>query len=149
MSSNSTNPILPVPEVGRNQTKEASAGLPAGRKHDDEPSNPCGRGSFDLGTSSKALLHCRRPLIIVTFNASTIKADSKARELVYCASSYGISILGVQEHRICHQSSTEFCRVEDYHLITTSAWRNEAQVAVGGIRLLLSSKAKDSFCDIR
>ncbi|XP_060771655.1 craniofacial development protein 2-like [Neoarius graeffei] len=148
-SPNSTNPILPAPGVGRNLAAVVGAGFPVGRGNDDGPLNPPGRGSFDSSTNSKALLRCRRPFTMATFNVCTIKADSKARELAYCAGTLGIGILGVQEHCICHQSPLEFRNIEDHHLITSAAWRNEAQASVGGVGLLLSREAKNALCNVR
>ena len=85
---------------------------------------------------------------MATFNACAIKADSKTRELDDCASSCNIGILGVQEHRIIHQLPLEVLWIEDRYLVTSPAWRNEAQASVG-VGLLLCSKAKDALCDVK
>lgn len=148
MKKNSSliNSIRPAPDQGRNQATVVGAGITTGRPYDSKPSNPVGRGPSDLRTSSNALLHCRKPFTMATFNAYTIKADPKAREIAY---SLNISILGVQEHRIVHQTQLEFHKIEEHHLITSSVWRNEAQAAVGGVGLLLCSKVKNALWDVR
>lgn len=60
-----------------------------------------------------------------------------------------INILGVQEHRICHESSIEYHVIEGYQLITSSAWRNDAQAAVGGVGILLCETARNSLCSVQ
>lgn len=37
--------------------------------------------------------------------------------------------------------------VEGYHIITSSAWRNEVQASVGGVGLFLCREAKNSLCN--
>lgn len=55
-------------------------------------------------------------------------------------------ILGVQEHRIIHdEEEVKFQRIQNYHLVTSSAWRNEAQASQGGVGLLLSHRAKSAL----
>ena len=67
-------------------------------------------------------------------------------ELAHCAESRGVEILGVQEHRRVHNEITiKYCRVESYTFVTSSAWRNEAQAATGGVGLLLSPRARKTL----
>ena len=130
---------------------EASATQPAGRLYEDTPPNPPGRGSSDHSTANKALLRCKKITRIASFNACTIREDPKAMELAYRAGQLDIEILGIQEHRIVHQVETEFrftC-LEDRYLVTSSAWRNDMQAAVGGVGMLLSGRAKKTLSDIR
>ena len=77
------------------------------------------------------------------------RKDEDAMEIAHCAESCGVDILGIQEHRRVHneeeREELKFEKVESYHLITSSAWRNGSQASQGGVGLLLSSKAKRSL----
>lgn len=86
---------------------------------------------------------------MASFNACTIRTDSKARELSNRASALSIEVLGIQEHRHVHPAVLQFSRIEDHFLVTSSAWRNEAQAAVGGVGLLLTNRAKKALCDVQ
>ncbi|XP_060754232.1 uncharacterized protein LOC132865717 [Neoarius graeffei] len=57
---------------------------------------------------------------------------------------YGIDVLGIQEHRIVHEEAV----INGSMLITTSATRNQAGAAVGGVGILLSSKASSSLAKV-
>ncbi|ELU05841.1 hypothetical protein CAPTEDRAFT_116010, partial [Capitella teleta] len=147
MDQQVTNPILPVAGVHRNHAEDMSAGRTTSelRQHEDGSPNPLGRVSSDDGTHPKALLRCKKPFLMATFNANTVREEGRLRELAHCFSSNGISIMGIQEHRRVHDDPLVFTRVEGQHLITTSAWRNEAQAANGGVGMLLDSRARKSL----
>ncbi|KAJ8401417.1 hypothetical protein AAFF_G00386480 [Aldrovandia affinis] len=133
------NPILPVAGVHRNHAADGGAGPPNGGQHDDETPNPEGRVKSDHSTPSNALLRCRRPFIMGTFNASTVREEARLAELAHCAKKRGVEILGVQEHRRVHaHDPIVYFKVGNCSLITSSAWQNEAQAATGGVGLLLS-----------
>ena len=67
-------------------------------------------------------------------------------ELTHCVESRGVEILGVQEHRRVHEDiNIKYHRVESYTFVTSSAWRNEAQAATGGVGLLLSPRARKAL----
>ena len=61
-----------------------------------------------------------------------------------------MEILGIQEHRIVHQ---EPIRIEKFKkgvtLVTTSAWRNGAGAATGGVGFLMKSKAFEALSLIK
>ncbi|KAJ8399549.1 hypothetical protein AAFF_G00409600 [Aldrovandia affinis] len=117
------NPILPVAGVHRNHAADGGAGPPNGGQHDDETPNPEGRVKSDHSTPSNALLRCRRPFIMGTFNASTVREEARLAELAHCAKKRGVEILGVQEHRRVHaHDPIVYCKVGNCSLITSSAW---------------------------
>ena len=99
----------------------------------------------DHSTPTNALMRCRRPLTMGTFNACTLREDSRLGELVHCAEEQGVEILGIQEHRRVHTEDLLYRRVEGSTLITSSAWRNEAQAATGGVGLMLGSRARKAL----
>ncbi|XP_062905836.1 craniofacial development protein 2-like, partial [Mobula hypostoma] len=93
------------------------------------------------------LLRCKVKTIISTFNANTIRLLPRCTELASQASSYEISILGIQKHRCIHpDEEIRFTEVERMHLITSSAWRQPTTMsAQGGVGLMLSRKAKKAL----
>ena len=113
--------------------------------YEDGSPNPIGRVSSDDDTRPKALLRCKKPFLMTTFNVNTVREDSRLKELAHCFSSHGISILGIQEHCRVHDDSLVFTRIEGQYLITASAWRNAAQAANGGVGMLLDSRARKSL----
>ncbi|ELU10200.1 hypothetical protein CAPTEDRAFT_65122, partial [Capitella teleta] len=48
-------------------------------------------------------------------------------------------------HRKVHVEETQFSRLEGQYLVTSSAWRNLSQAAVGGVGLMLSPKARKAL----
>jgi len=82
---------------------------------------------------------------MATFNANTVRRESRASELAQCFISQHIDILGIQEHRRVHEESVAFSRLEGQYLITSSAWRNQTQASVGGVGLMLSSRARKAL----
>ena len=80
----------------------------------------------------------------------TIRLQHKRVELGHLFEKAGIGVLGIQEHRIVHEEATQICRLsKDCHMITTSAWRNTAQAAVGGVGVLLSDRAYNAIVDFK
>ena len=61
---------------------------------------------------------------------------------------YCIYIISIQEHRIIHNDDIEYRKVGDHHLITSSAWRNNAQASQGGVELLLGTKARKALLKV-
>ncbi|KAJ4943537.1 hypothetical protein JOQ06_006037 [Pogonophryne albipinna] len=96
------NPILPAAGVRRNIAADGGAGPPSGGQHDDNTLNPQGRVLSDHSTPSDALMRCRRPFVMGTFNACTVREEARLVELAHCAEERGVEILGVQEHRRVH-----------------------------------------------
>lgn len=81
-----------------------------------------------------------------TFNANTVSEESRLAELAHCTEERGLEILGVQEHRRVHTSDQiVYQRVEKCSFITSSAWRNEARAATGGVGLMLSARARKAL----
>ena len=58
--------------------------------------------------------------------------------------------MGIQEHRVVHQ---EEVRIEKHkkgvHFISSSAWRNRAQAATGGVGFLLTRQAYSAVSMIK
>ena len=81
-----------------------------------------------------------------SFNACTVREDARLAELAHCVEEWGVEILGVQEHRRVHtEDRIAYRRVERCTFISSSAWRNEAQAATGGVGLMLGSSARKAL----
>ena len=65
---------------------------------------------------------------------------------------YRVAVCGIQEHRRVHtdvmKETVVTKMIEDYYLVTTSAWRNEAQAATGGVGLMLSRDAQKTLISV-
>ena len=89
------------------------------------------------------LLRCRKTVKISSMNVRSIKEGWKAEELAEKCLLQNIQILGIQEHRIMHEDQgIRYSKLQGgFEMITSSAWRNEAQAATGGVGLVLSKVA--------
>ncbi|KAJ8413164.1 hypothetical protein AAFF_G00091600 [Aldrovandia affinis] len=136
------NPILPAAGVRRSHAADGGAGPPPGGHYDDWTPNPLqwrGRVQSDHSPLTNALLRCRRPFIMATYNANTVREEARLEELAHCAEERGVEILAVQEHRRVHTDQPiNYRRVGGCTFITSSAWRNDAQAATGGVGLMVS-----------
>ena len=86
------------------------------------------------------LLKCKQNTILSTFNVRTLGPKSKRlEELVHCAQTNSINIIGIQEHRIYHPDEPKQCKsVAKYQLVTSSGTKNSSNATVGGVGFLLS-----------
>ena len=128
-TTNSTR--VKAPTITRPEVLEHSNTVRA-----DETSfqNPTGRSEDDGVKNSKVnkkdktkekLMNCRREILISTMNMRTISAEFKRKELAYQFKSKGLSVLGVQDHKIVHGEEDDKIRTEVIDgctLVTT--WRN-------------------------
>ncbi|KAI8514657.1 hypothetical protein Bbelb_072480 [Branchiostoma belcheri] len=117
--------------------------------HDDLSPNPQGRNKPDGGTCiGRSLVNCRRTTTISTLNVRTLKEARCREELATNLSLYEIDVLGIQEHRIVHEEEVKHEVINGQQLITTSATRNQAGAAVGGIGIMLGSTASSSLAKV-
>ena len=103
------------------------------------------------GKTKQKLMNCRREILISTMNMRTISAEFKRKELAYQFTSKGLSVLGIQDHKIVHTTEDDKIRTEIIDgctLITTSAWRNDRHTAVGGVGLMMNKYAADAVADV-
>ena len=63
-------------------------------------------------------------------------------------SKHNISVVGIQEHRRVHTEDVKYEHIDNHLLVTSSAWRNNAQAAVGGVGLLLNRDAENALSDV-
>ncbi|KAJ3601039.1 hypothetical protein NHX12_032012 [Muraenolepis orangiensis] len=80
---------------------------------------------------------------MATYNANTVREEARLEELANCVEERGVEILGVQEHRRVHTDQPIlYHKVRGCSFITSSAWRNDAQAATGGVGLMVSPRAR-------
>ncbi|XP_033637877.1 uncharacterized protein LOC117298668 [Asterias rubens] len=148
MAKHNTNPILPAAGVCR--SKVDGGGVGQLRQNDDIIPNPRGRMVSDQHAEPNTrLMRSKKTILVSTFNVRTIREECRQEELVSCMIKQGIDIIGIQEHRIVHNDPLRFIKVLGQSLITSSAWRNEAQAATGGVGLLVSQKAMKSLIGVQ
>lgn len=95
------------------------------------------------------LAQAKKPLQVGTLNVRTIKSEYKQLELSNICSEVGVDILGIIDHKIVHDDELEFTSLGKYKLITTSAWRSQCNAALGGVGILLNSKAENALADVK
>ena len=79
-------------------------------------------------------------------NVRTLKAESKQLELTTNMRNQGI--LGLVDHKITHEDNINVQQVDQHVIITLSAWRNNANAAVGGVGIVVSKNAEDTLAEI-
>ena len=144
MTTKTNNSRVQVPNITLPLTNTDSTEM-----NDTSTLNPRGRVEVDESGGNKAnLLRCKKEVIISTMNVRTIRESHKQIELGHNFEEFGLDILGIQEHRICHDESLRYEDLEGKTLVTLTAWRNDQGAATGGIGLLLSKRAKKSLKEV-
>ena len=118
--------------------------------HDDLSLNPQGRDKPEYGAwERRKLISCKKAIIVSTMNVRTIREQRCREELASNLAEYNIDILGIQEHRIVHDEPVRYESILGKTLITTTANINSIGAAVGGVGILLNTRAKDALASIR
>lgn len=63
----------------------------------------------------------------------------------------GIDILGLFDHKITHEEDIKYQQIDQHLIITSSAWRNSRNAAVGGVGgvgLIISKKTEDTLSEV-
>ena len=102
-------------------------------------------GSQKETKNSQSVLTCRSFSYDGTLNVRTIRKRFLQEELASRFLDSGISILGVQEHRIVHGEPIKIERYGKCRLITVSAWRNSGGSSCGGVGVMVTEKASNSI----
>ena len=115
---------------------------------DDVPSNlRC--GSSEPQRVPTVLLKPKKTTKIATFNMRTGREDWRIHELIHHMEKQNINILAIQEHRRIHpEMVVKYEHIDNHLLVTSSAWRNASQAAVGGVGFILNSLAEKSLCEV-
>ena len=97
----------------------------------------------------KRLMKGKQEVRVSILNVQTLRTDEKVHELVASAEKFSQDIICIQEHRFIHEElATKEHTIGSWKLITCSAWKNSANAAVGGIGILLNTRAYNSISSI-
>ena len=95
------------------------------------------------------LMKAKRDIKISTFNTQTLQKIIKIPELITSAETTGQDILCIQEHRAIHDDILiKEKPYGNWKLITFSAWKSIVNASIGGIGLLVNSRAYSSLSNI-
>ncbi|XP_063686094.1 uncharacterized protein LOC134819873 [Bolinopsis microptera] len=146
-SSYSTRVSAPTFVSGREGGNDFTNLNPNGRLVNNEPNQPETPNINE--NNKKSLFSCTDITWVGTLNTRTIRTAQRKLEMVHLFEKSGAEIVGIQEHRIVHEEPVKVERVgKSSYLITSSATRNRAQAAVGGVGFILTSKAFDATTEI-
>ena len=67
------------------------------------PLNPLGRGISETKDKRGRLLSCKQTLKIAVMNVRTIRQKDKRNELAELTIYHNTNILGIIDHKICHE----------------------------------------------
>ena len=111
--------------------------------------SPDRRDSVPKQLNKKQIIGCKNETIVSSFNARTLRPTSNLNELAECSKLFKIDILAIQEHRFYHpETDLKYYQAGQYQLITSSAWKNSTNAAIGGVGLLLSSRANSNLINV-
>ena len=102
--------------------------------------NPLGSVTTDEQQLPTKFLRPKEFLNISTFDIRSGREAWKIQELAQLMDQFDISIVAIQEHRRVHKEEIKYEHINNHLLITSSAWRNQAQAAVGGVGFLLKKR---------
>ena len=129
-----------VVESCSSQLAEHDDGASLNLKRSDEPDE-----QQQVPTS---VLKQKEIIKILTFNMRTGREQWRINEIIHHMNKYDISIIELQEHRRAHEEEIFYEHLNNYLLITSSAWRNSSQAAVGGVGFIMNRKAEKALCDV-
>ena len=127
----------------------AKSGDSTSRDNEDMFPNPKGRSKSDSrNRRDKKLLHCKREIYMATMNVRSIRLQNQREELARNFQDKGICILGIVDHKIVHEDPVTFQQFDEATMITSSAWRNTSNAAVGGVGLMLNKQATQALLKV-
>ena len=97
---------------------------------------------------NEKLLRAKKTLKVGTMNVRTVRKAGRLDELVFNFEQYGLSILGIQEHRLEHCEDLSYQSIGKSTFITSSCTRNAGNSKVGGVGILLSRASYKSLSSI-
>lgn len=144
--------VIKVPEpslkVGSDSIVVESCDSQPAEHNEGPPLNLHRSDGPEVQRGATPILRPKKAINIATFNIRTGKDGSRILELIHHMEAHDISVIGLQEHRRVHEEEVKFERIDGHLLVTSSAWRNSAQAAVGGVGLLINKKVEKALCDV-
>ena len=120
---------------------------PQGRLGDDEQHD----NNVAVHTVNRNILSPKFTTYIGTFNTRTLIDQNKRSELAHLFEMRGVHILSIQEHRIIHidEPIQITALTPKTYMLTSSAWRNTANAAVGGVGIVMTKNAYQTITEIK
>ena len=136
-----------APNIIDNCHNDSVSSNPQGRLGDDERHD----NSIAVHTVNRNILSPKFTTNIGTFNARTLIDKNKRSELAHLFELRSVHILGLQEHRIIHNDEPIqiTALTPKTYMLTSSAWRNTANAAVGGVGIVMTKKAYQTITEIK
>ena len=132
-------PTLNIPVVDASPTGNNEVMVP----------NPKGRIKADSeNKSGKKLISCRKHTLVSFQNVRTLRSKGKRLEITNLMKQQNIKILGIADHKITHEEELLTEEFDNCRLITSSAWRNTTNAAVGGVGILLDKNTEKSMTQV-
>ena len=121
---------MPEPslKVGSDSIVVENCNSQPAEQNDGPSSNLQRSGDPELQPVPTPIFRPRKTINIASFNIRTGKDKSRISELIHHMEAYDISFIGLQEHRRVHEEEIKFEKIDGYLLVTSSAWRNSAQL---------------------
>ena len=95
------------------------------------------------------LLKYKQTIQIVTFNVRTLNRIGQLPELTASAVKHKVDIICIQEHRNMHTEDIKYHDTGNgWTLTTVSAWKNSVNATVGGVGMLIGSRAPKTLNSI-
>ena len=94
------------------------------------------------------LMKANRDIKISTFNTQTLQKIIKIPELITSAETTGQDIICIQEHRAIHDDILIKEKPYGNWKLITCSWKNSVNASIGGIDLLVNSRAYSSLSNI-
>ena len=121
------------------------------RQYEELSLNPSiieGRDNSENKNRRVRLLNCMQKLKIAVMNVRTIRLQNKRNELAELTRKNNINILGIVDHKICHEEKIKYEKYEKLTPITTFAWRNSNNASSGGVGILIDNNSENALAEI-
>ena len=111
--------------------------------------NPNGRINADSrNKSGKKLISCSKHILVSFQNVRTLRSKEKRLEIANLMKQQNTKILGIAEHKITHEEEIDTEELDNCTLITSSAWHNTINAAVGGVGILVYKNTEKSLTQV-
>ena len=98
---------------------------------------PIVRDALDSRNEKATQLKCRKYMEILTMKVRIIRTKSKQQELPAQVTKQRIEVIGLVDHKICHEEGLECHHLDHHTLMTTPAWRNSSTSPVGRVSMMV------------
>ena len=81
-------------------------------------------------------------------NVRTLRTQQKRIELIANMNRQRIAILAISDHKICHEDEINYEQLNNYTIITSSAWRNSNNASAGGVGLVINNSIEGNLAEV-